>query len=185
MKRIHHKENIMQLEAFADGEVAQGDVRNLREHLRNCPVCKKIYRKNRIIGVSLKDIICHETCAVDLGNIERSLIQDMKREKTGWSEKNLLSFTRKVGKVWIPATAVVVVALWVLFFSNPVPSPVPPSAFVHSLKADVLSVMILETAGSRQTVLWFEEGFHESGKENPSEDYEGMRTAPRTGGVLV
>jgi len=162
MERVHHKNDIEQLECLFDGEGPDERAPSLREHSKRCPACKRILWENRQIASSVREIILREIDGVDVSGLERSFFERIgKTSRKRWSGEIIFSLSRRV---WIPATVGVTAALLFLVFFS-LPSSVEPSAVVYSLKADVFSVMILETPGSRQTVLWFEEGASKDGRQ--------------------
>ncbi len=151
------------LELFFDGELDEETYQAVYEHARHCPSCRKALGENRSVSRLVRAGVMKEVSRAGLGQLDAAiLVGSHKRERKIWRRGGDIVFLKP--RFWVPATAAVVAAFFVLTFFNPLPTVFEPSALVQSLKGEVASVMILEIPGSGRTVLWFKEGLGANGE---------------------
>lgn len=138
---------------FYDGEL-NPEERNLMEgHLKNCSSCRRSLRNHQILSDAFNEKLDEGLESAETG-LERMIIDKIDRAGKPWPARILDMIPAK--KYFIPAaaTAMTVAVISATVFTS---NPSGPSAIVTSFKGDVSSVMFLETAETRQTIIWYTE----------------------------
>ncbi len=140
---------------FFDKELDPADDASIDRHIDSCPSCRKMLDDLKALS---RQVRTHITgiCDTDHTSIEKSLLEAICKKKTPFGERIKAAVLSK--KVWIPVTAAASLLL-VFFTVFQSPGVTEPSAIIVSLSGDVSSVVIIETPGTRQTILWFNEEF--------------------------
>jgi predicted anti-sigma-YlaC factor YlaD len=149
------------LSRFYDEEVEPGEYARIKEHVESCPICRKGLREKMILshclGNRLKEALQH----VHFERVEENVLSLIRRGTIPWWTRLGSCLISK--RFVVPATATIALIIFIFFlFGRPI-SMAGPSAIVSSLESDVASVMILETPGSRQTIVWIVEDFTSNG----------------------
>jgi hypothetical protein len=140
---------------FFDGDLEPGESVAIDGHIEHCPTCQEELRGNQFVSALLRAGVEEELSRANLQEVEERVIALIRSKRGLWGIhlKNL--FLSK--KLYVPAAAVAAMLVMVFYLARP---PIPasgPSAIIDSLQGDFASVMILETQGSRQTILWIHE----------------------------
>lgn len=139
---------------FHDMELSSEESARVESHIQTCPSCRKTLEELKRISGQLKAHIIEKSSGIGDRAVERYVLEGIRKRKAPWWIRGKDALLRK--KLLIPATAVATLAM-VLFTVLRAPVPVGPSAIVSSVSGDVLSIVILETPKTRQTILWFSE----------------------------
>ncbi len=150
------------LDRYSDHELGADEYTLLDKHLEDCPFCQKILRDNQSISALFGAGIDEELSETHLQAVEERVFAVFDRKRAPWWSKLGCAFASK--RFYVPATAVLAGVVLLSFFMQPTASVSGPSAIISSLRADVGSVMILETPKSHHTVIWFNEPASESDK---------------------
>ncbi len=159
------------LSQFLDGEVKPDEAKRIRQHLSDCPKCRKAVNDNHLLSSHFKNYINLNTSLINPSAIETNVL-----EKIHQKNENLRDKIKRIlfsNKILIPASAIASVLVILLYFSyqfiyrnsdGPVnrfaahTSAVnAPSAIVDSFSGETSAVMIMETPNSRLTILWYNE----------------------------
>lgn len=140
---------------FFDKELDPADNASVDRHINSCPSCRKMLDDLKTLSRQVRTHIIGR-CDTDHASIEKSLLETICKKKTPFGERVRESLLSK--KIWIPVTAAASLLL-VFFTMFQPPGVTEPSAIIASLSGDVSSIVIIETTGTRQTILWFNEEF--------------------------
>jgi len=148
--------NSAQLDRYLDREIEPEDQALVTAHLKHCPRCQEIVRQSRSIAHLLRAGVQEELAQVDLRAVETRVLAHIDPSAVPFRSRLLRIFLSR--RFFVPVSALgagLALLIMVMTFSTSV--SVAPSAIVSSLKSDADAVMIFETPGSRQTVIWFHE----------------------------
>ena len=108
-------------------------------------------------GLLCREMVFQEIRQVDLSGLENRVLAQLRKKDRSILPGlfNMLKWPR----IWAPAAAAVCMALVIVFTRPPVPETPAPSALVESFEGNIASVMILQTPGTNQTVVWYRETF--------------------------
>lgn len=155
MKKDTDKCNPVLLNRFFDGEIEAHEHARTSEHLKNCPFCQKSFQENQTLSLFLKAGVDRAVSQTNFAAAEDTVLRKIRKKQVPWGTKiKELIATRRF---LIPAAAMATLIFLVLTFTPPHPSVSGPSAIVSSVTGDISSVMIIETPGTRQTIIWFNE----------------------------
>ena len=136
---------------YVDNELDSDELVRLKAHISDCDSCRKRLDDYGRIGSGLNSLIqlYQDTATRDL---EDKVVESVRRKSNVgfrvWKDVILSK------KMLVPVGLVAsVIMMFMIFFHNP--SPVGPTAIVSSLSGSGSSVVILETTGTRQTIIWF------------------------------
>lgn len=152
------------LNRFMDGELNPEESEQVRAHMDTCPSCRQTVSESRAVGEHLRDETAAARSRVDFNAFEKRIFRKlMSRPDLRWT-RILDFFTLK--KFYIPAGALtaVMVLYFTVFFNSAVSNG--PSAIVTSFSSEISSVMIFETPGTHQTILWFNEDIPSNDKDH-------------------
>ena len=141
------------LSLYLDRELDDEQYSRVKRHIRECQACKKeledLSSLSRRIHVFMND----QSLPANSHIIKDPVLKKILENENNVFEriKNILSLK----KIIIPATGMAVIVLLSLIFLQP--NNIGPTAIVESVSGDVSSIYILETPGTRQTILWFNE----------------------------
>ncbi|MFC1885063.1 anti-sigma factor family protein [Thermodesulfobacteriota bacterium] len=143
------------LNLLYDGELSPEEDATVRDHLKNCPACRKELERNESVSHIFKDELNRELSLINQAALERKIVDRIQKKRAPFLAgfRNIFSPLRLL----VPAAAV---AGMVFFFFFTIKSPAPnssPSAIINSFTGDVSSVMILETPETHQTIIWINE----------------------------
>lgn len=138
---------------YMDNELNVDELASVKTHIAGCESCRTRLREYAEINAGLNSFVQAQQ-GIPAGQLENRVLGAIGRKTSrkikGW--KNLILSKRVLVPVGVAAAAVVI------FFTNfDNRSPIGPTAIVSSLSGTGSSVMILETAKTRQTILWFSE----------------------------
>jgi len=138
---------------YHDRELGPEESLEIKAHIDSCPSCR-----NTLSGYAeLTDkmqLTFNEVTAQDSLKIENRIIESIKEEKkVWWARWAELIFTKRI---LVPSALVASIAVLITTFTLDNPA-LGPSAIVTSLSGSGSTVMIMETAETRQTILWFNE----------------------------
>lgn len=162
---------------YLDGELGPDIESWLKDHLKGCHCCQKALSDYRSASSLLKASADKALSRANLEVLEEEVLGRVRKVRPGrWERLRYLLLPKKI---LIPAAAVAGALILFLAYPRP-PSPVSgPSAIVNSFTGEVLSVMIIETPGSRQTVIWFREAVMNGGESNETQDTHDRSTHNR------
>ena len=169
-KSLCHTDPIM-LSQFADGEVKPDEAEQIKQHLSDCPDCRKAVNDNHLLSSHFKNYLNLNTSSINLSALETNVLEKIDRKNEILRDKiKRLLFSKKF---LIPVSAMASVLFLLLFFSyrfiyrnsdGPVrrfpvqtSAATVPSAIVDSFSGETSAVMIMETPHSRLTILWYNE----------------------------
>ena len=169
-KNLYHIEPIM-LSQFADGEVKPDEAERIKQHLSDCPDCRKAMNDNLFLSSHFNNYISLNTSAINPSALETNVL-----EKIHYKNEILLDKIKRIlfsNKILIPTSAMASVLVILLFFSYqfiyrnsdgpvnrfavPTSAATAPSAIVDSFSGETTTVMIMETPHSHETILWYNE----------------------------
>ena len=155
------------LDRFLDQEVGPEERAQISEHLGHCVPCQKALQDIQAISTLFKTSMEREISYGRLEDVEGQVMTRVHETKVSWWIKlKELLFSKKF---YIPATAAAAAALFV-YLTMPSAPVRGPSAIINSFTGEITSVMIIETPGSRQTILWFHETSAAGEEENGMEE---------------
>jgi anti-sigma factor RsiW len=157
MKKDTDKCNPVLLNRFFDGEARDDEHARISQHLRDCPFCRKSFQKNQTLSLFLKAGVDRAVSQTDFASVEDTVLRKIRKNQVPWGTKIRELFASR--RFLIPAAAMATLIFLVISFTPPHPSVSGPSAIVSSVTGDISSVMIIETPGTRQTIIWFNENF--------------------------
>jgi hypothetical protein len=139
---------------FFDQELDQEEQEQVAGHLETCQTCRRVLEDLQGLSGLIHDHIQDISSEIRKGEIEEGVLALRQKRNTSWRNKTGKLFIRK--KIWIPltTTAVLILFLAVFFRSS---GPTGPSAIVTSLSSETVSVIIMETPQTHQTILWYKE----------------------------
>jgi anti-sigma factor RsiW len=156
---------------FLDKELSIKDEELVKAHLDLCPVCRSIAKDMIEMADQIKAGIRAETENVDFSKINQAVLSRIRLEKT--EKPSFLShvidfFSNSVDfimgeirssrrRTLIPASALLASIAFILIITATTGIFSPenvPSALVSSVSSDVSSVFIMETTGTKQTIIW-------------------------------
>ena len=170
MKHGHNHIDLIKIEAFFDRELEPEARARLREHTEQCPICTKMLEENKTIAATFGALIIDETRRAESVPLDDVIWDAVGRHGT---TRSFLGFLGTHRRTWVPAIAAAATLVFFIALFSPAPSHSEPSAYVQSLRGDTVSVMILETPQTRQTVLWFKEAQQTPSDLGEEQDYEG------------
>ena len=146
---------------YCDGELPVGQIDRFRAHLETCRSCRQVMDDYKSVSRMASQEIIHRFPPETATNLEYRI---MNRLKSGNPEKEHSLYKRigsrifQIGKVLVPTTAMAAGALFFFTWTHNTPVvEAAPSAIISSISGDVKSIMIMETPGTRQTILWIQE----------------------------
>ena len=145
----------VRLNLYLDGDLGASEMAWMEAHLKDCPSCRHQVAVLDDFAQDVRHRIQQAMNTVDFVGLEKQVLtQTLPRHRT---QKSTFSF-RAAMTYLIPAT--LVAGLLIFFYhtryiSRSTPAP---SAIINSFTGTVSSVMIFETAETRQTILWYNEG---------------------------
>jgi len=169
-KNLCHIKPIM-LSQFADGEVKPDEAEQIRQHLSDCPDCRKAVNDNLLLSSHFENYIKLNTSAIHPSIFETNVLSSIRHKNEIVRDKVKHFVFYK--KILIPATAMASVLFLLFYFSyrftyrdsdGPVrrfpvqtSAVTAPSAIVDSFSGETTAVIIMETPNSRETILWYNE----------------------------
>ncbi len=155
MKNEHINCDPSLLSLFFDQELPPAEHERVIVHLKDCPACRKELRDIRAVSSMFRAGLENNTLQAGLLNIERSVIDRIKRKKEPWWNRfsNILT-SRKFVIYAAGAAAMLVISVSGIRHSA---IEAGPSAIVDSFTGETSSVMIMETPESQHTIIWFNE----------------------------
>jgi predicted anti-sigma-YlaC factor YlaD len=138
---------------YIDGEIEDIELAGLKTHITGCESCRTRIDDYGKIGIGLNSLI-HGHAGTVTGEPEYKVVEAIRRKAgPGFKDWKKVIFSKRV---MVPVgLAASVTFIFMTFFSNP--APVGPTAIVSSLSGSGSSVMVLETAETRQTIIWIGE----------------------------
>ena len=140
---------------FFDQELPPEEHDRVSRHLNNCPVCQKELQDMQAVSKMFRAEMEADVFQAGLYNLERSVMDQIKRKKTPWWER--LANTFISFKFLVPAAAAVAMLVISVSVSRYSAIEAGPSAIVDSFTGETSSVMIMETPDSQHTIIWFNE----------------------------
>jgi len=140
---------------FMDGELNPEESEQVRAHMESCPFCRQTVSESRVVGGHLRAETAAARSRVDFNAFEKRVLRKVaSRQDLLWAR--ILDFFA-LKRFYIPAGALAagMVLYFTVFFNSAVSNG--PSAIITSFSGEISSVMILETPGTQQTILWFKE----------------------------
>jgi len=144
----------MLLNRYFDGEVGRDEQARIEAHLSVCAACRSQLQRNRVIGAQMRMVAEQRLAAVEKTYLENRLLEQAGERR----------FRRRGGAKWllrfrwlIPAGAAMGALLLLSTLFTGSDSTNGPSAIVTSFQGDYSSLMIVETPGTRSTIIWFDE----------------------------
>lgn len=138
---------------YIDDELEDSELAGLKTHITGCESCRTRLDDYGKIGTGLNSLI-HGHAWTVTGEPEYKVVEAIRRKGSpgfkGW--KKVIFSKRVMVPVGLAAS---ITFIFMTFFSNP--APVGPTAIVSSLSGSGSSVMVLETAETRQTIIWIGE----------------------------
>jgi anti-sigma factor RsiW len=132
---------------YIDNELDGDELIRLRTHITGCESCRARLGDYGKIGAGLNSHIQAQAGMLTRGSEDRVVEAIRRKNSEGW--KAVVFSKRMLVPVGLAAS---ITLMFLTFFSNPV--PVGPTAIVSSLSGSGSSVVILETAETRQTIIW-------------------------------
>jgi predicted anti-sigma-YlaC factor YlaD len=138
---------------YIDDELDSDELARLKTHITGCKSCRARVDDYGIIGAGLNSFVQAQTGTLT-GEPEYRVVEAIRRKNSagikGWKE---VIFSKRI---LVPVgLAVSIIFMFMTFFSKP--APIGPTAIVSSLSGSGSSVVVLETAGTRQTIIWIGE----------------------------
>ncbi len=138
---------------YHDGELDYQKKMEVKSHIDSCPSCREVLLQYTGLTDQIHSAFSGGP-AHDSGEIESNFIESIGREKKSWRDRWADMLLTK--RILVPAgLAASLVVLFISFSLNN--SPKGPSAIIKSISGSGSTVMIMETAEKRQTILWFNE----------------------------
>lgn len=152
MKKNHNICESDSLSRYMDNELGPEDHSHVENHIKSCFRCRKILEHYLSVAEEVK-------MGTDIPEGRYSELPD--RVMAVIALKKAPFFTRlkeamSLKMTLIPAGAIVflVIISFAVFHNS---GPKGPTAIITSLSGQSSSILILETPGTRQTILWFDE----------------------------
>jgi anti-sigma factor RsiW len=144
-----------QISRYIDEELSRQQIRQIREHLDTCPVCRDLAGQFREAAQRFTDLVALPGVSIDPGRLYQRLEQPAEkpaRPRTG-------RFFSRPARPFLAAAASIaalfVISLYALKDNGP--ASTGPSAIVSSINTDYTAVMILETRDTHHTIIWYSE----------------------------
>ena len=155
MKKTCGRYTEKQISRYIDGELSRQQLRQIREHLDTCPVCRDLARQFREVSQRFNDLVELPGVSIDPGRLHQRLEQPA--EKQGRPRAGRF-FSRPV-RPFLAAAASITVLFFISLYALKNDSAVrtSPSAIVSSINTDYTAVMILETLDTHHTIIWYSE----------------------------
>ena len=138
---------------YIDGEIEGNELAGLKTHIIGCESCRTRIDDYGKIGAGLNSLV-HVHAGTVTGEPGNKVAEAIRRKSSkrykDWKE--VIFSKRILVPVGLAATITFIV---MTFYSNP--APVGPTAIVSSLSGSGSSVVVLETAETRQTIIWIGE----------------------------
>ena len=141
------------LSPYLDKELGEEEHSLVELHLKECQACKRKLEELMSLSGEFEGLIKNQSLPSTDHRVEDLVLKRIRRYEVAlWKRlKDNLSWKR----VMVPASGISVAVLFLLFSWQP--GNRGPTAIVKSISGDVSSIYILETPGTRQTILWFKE----------------------------
>ncbi len=142
----------IRLNLYLDGELGDNETEWMEAHLKDCSACRKTAATVVAFTRAFRRRVKDATNTIDFVALEKQVI---KKTLPRYVPQSAFANFFNVIKFWFPAT---LFAGFLLFFiyTNFIAKPAPvSSAIINSFSGSVTSVMIFETPGKRETILWY------------------------------
>jgi anti-sigma factor RsiW len=149
-----------QISRFIDGELSRQEIRQIRQHLDTCSVCRELAAQFRKAAKTFDELAEPPGVAIDPDRLYRALHHSA--EKPAGSRAG--SFLGPRFRRFIPfrpmlaavSAAVLLVIGGIALMNNGLSSD-NPSAIVTSIDTEYTAVMIFETPDTHHTIIWYSE----------------------------
>ena len=142
-----------QISRYLDNELEKDESVRVKTHIAGCESCRTRLSDYGKIGADLNSLILTQSGA-STGVVEDKVLETIRRKNNtglkGW--KDVILSRKMLVPVGLAAS---IMLIFLTYFNNP--APVGPTAIVSSFSGSGSSVVILETAETRQTIIWFGE----------------------------
>lgn len=153
---------------YLDGELTNDEQAVFKGHLGDCPSCRTALEDYRSVAALFKEGVSEAARHADFDALGKRVLDLARRESKPWwiGIKDFFFSWRLL----VPTTAVAASFILFSLLFGPSSHNSRPSAIVNSFTGETSSVMILETSGSHQTIIWFNELNTQGGMEDASQE---------------
>lgn len=144
----------VRLNLYLDGELGENESDWMVAHLKDCMACRKKATTIVAFTRAFRRRVQDAAGTIDFVALEKQVLQKTLPRHL---PRNVFTNFLDAIKSLLPAA---LLAAFLLFFiyTHYIDKPEPvPSAIINSFSGAVSSVMIFETPGSRETILWYTE----------------------------
>jgi hypothetical protein len=143
----------VRLSLYLDGELGENETGWMDAHLKDCAVCHQKAATTVAFAQAFRRRVKAAADTIDFVALEKQVI---KRTLPRYVPRSALVSFLDAMKIGIPALLVaggLLFFIYTQYIANPEPEP---SAIIHSFTGSVSSVMVFETAETRDTILWYQ-----------------------------
>ena len=143
------------LSAYLDGELSEGEQKDLKKHLETCQTCRELVHELEEAGTILKNTLS----SVSESEVDLTGVWEEIEEHTHFGPSLWQRMKKLVGEpvVWLPATvATAAAAAALLLFMLPILKVQVPMELsrVESVYSRTGRVMVLQTPESGRPLIW-------------------------------
>ena len=146
----------LRMSFYIDGELSGEEKQQLEQHLEVCPQCRDHFHELQKTTSIISDALSSRP-EIDFEKVLQNIKSEIQKPASISLMQRIAEWL-KMPKIWVPATAFCTAAL-IFFFSVPVlKSPeTTQMSRVESVSSRSGMYMVLETAQTKQPLIWFTE----------------------------